>query len=164
MPCVFAYIVGPYVVTIWSRNPRSFEATKHSNSTVRSTLAIEAHHLSLNSKHRFAAWASIRNLDVKRFRGGLVFRAHRLSYHSTLGSREMKKKKKKHQTLNLYSLTVVVEHFRIWCKKTLQIETSLAMNFTSQHVLYWQHRKIHILNFIAKEVLIEFSFHMNRRS
>jgi len=31
---------------------------------------------------------------VKRFRGGLVFKAHRLSYHSTLGSRVITKKKK----------------------------------------------------------------------
>jgi len=30
---------------------------------------------------------------VKRFRGGLVFKAHRLVYHSTLGSRVIKKKK-----------------------------------------------------------------------
>jgi len=29
---------------------------------------------------------------VKRFRGGLVFKAHRLLYHSTLGSRVIKKK------------------------------------------------------------------------
>jgi len=37
--------------------------------------------------------------NVKRFRGGLVFKAHRLMYHSTLGSRVIKKKKmlsKKH--------------------------------------------------------------------
>jgi len=33
--------------------------------------------------------------NVKRFRGGLVFEAHRLLYHSTLGLRVMKKKKKK---------------------------------------------------------------------
>ena len=31
---------------------------------------------------------------MKRFRGGLVFKAHRLGYHSTLGSRVIKKKKK----------------------------------------------------------------------
>jgi len=31
---------------------------------------------------------------VKRFRGGLVFKAHRLLYHSTLGSRVIQKKKK----------------------------------------------------------------------
>ena len=31
--------------------------------------------------------------NVKRFRGGLVFKAHRLLYHSTLGSRVIKKKK-----------------------------------------------------------------------
>ena len=31
--------------------------------------------------------------NVKRFRGGLVFKAHRLLYHSTLGSRVIKTKK-----------------------------------------------------------------------
>ena len=30
-----------------------------------------------------------------RFRGGLVFKAHRLLYHSTLGSRVMKKKRRR---------------------------------------------------------------------
>ena len=32
--------------------------------------------------------------NVKRFRGGLVFKAHRLLYHSTLGSRVKKRKAK----------------------------------------------------------------------
>ena len=32
--------------------------------------------------------------NVKRFPGGLVFKAHRLLYHSTLGVRVIKKKKK----------------------------------------------------------------------
>jgi len=32
---------------------------------------------------------------VKWFRGGLVFKAHRLLYHSTLGLRVIKKKRKK---------------------------------------------------------------------
>jgi len=32
---------------------------------------------------------------VQRFRGGLVFKAHRRVYHSTLGLRVIKKKKKK---------------------------------------------------------------------
>ena len=31
--------------------------------------------------------------NVQRFRGGLVFKAHRLLYHSTLGLRAIKKKK-----------------------------------------------------------------------
>ena len=31
---------------------------------------------------------------MKRFRGGLVFEAHRLLYHSTLGLRVIKKEKK----------------------------------------------------------------------
>ena len=34
-------------------------------------------------------------INVQRFRGRLVFKAHRLLYHSTLGLRVMKKKKKK---------------------------------------------------------------------
>ena len=32
---------------------------------------------------------------MQRFRGGLVFKAHRRVYHSTLGLRVIKKKKKK---------------------------------------------------------------------
>ena len=32
--------------------------------------------------------------NVEWFRGGLVFKAHRLLYHSTLGSRVLRKKKK----------------------------------------------------------------------
>ena len=34
-----------------------------------------------------------RTKRVQRFRGGLVFKAHRLLYHSTLGLRVIKKKK-----------------------------------------------------------------------
>ena len=34
-----------------------------------------------------------RRRNVKWFRGGLIFKAHRLLYHSTLGSRVTKKKK-----------------------------------------------------------------------
>jgi len=34
------------------------------------------------------------NNYVQRFRGGLVFKAHRLLYHSTLGLRVIKKKKR----------------------------------------------------------------------
>jgi hypothetical protein len=33
--------------------------------------------------------------ESERFRGGLVFKAHRLLYHSTLDSRVIKRKKKK---------------------------------------------------------------------
>ena len=36
--------------------------------------------------------------NVERFRGGLVFQAHRLLNHSTLGSRVTKKKKKEKRT------------------------------------------------------------------
>jgi len=39
-------------------------------------------------------WARTLRRNVKRFRGGLVFKAHRLLYHSTLGLRVIKKKKR----------------------------------------------------------------------
>ena len=39
--------------------------------------------------------------NVKRFRGGLVFQAHRWLYHSTLGSRVIKKKRKTPYRFNL---------------------------------------------------------------
>jgi len=35
--------------------------------------------------------------NVKRFRGGLVFKAHRLLYHSTLGLRVIKKKRSRRE-------------------------------------------------------------------
>ena len=38
---------------------------------------------------------TILHRNVQRFPGGLVFKAHRLVYHSTLGWRVLKKKKKK---------------------------------------------------------------------
>ena len=34
-------------------------------------------------------------MNVQRFRGGLVFKAHELLYHSTLGSRVLKKRKRR---------------------------------------------------------------------
>ena len=34
------------------------------------------------------------DINVQRFRGGLVFKAHRLLHHSTLGLRVIKKKQK----------------------------------------------------------------------
>jgi len=39
---------------------------------------------------------------MKRFRGGLVFKAHRWLYHSTLGSRVIKKQKKRRSSQGAY--------------------------------------------------------------
>ena len=39
--------------------------------------------------------------NLKWFRGGLVSKAHRFVYHSTLGSRSIKKKKKKKESDHL---------------------------------------------------------------
>jgi len=46
--------------------------------------------------HVFEAPGKVRN--VKRFRGGLVFKAHRLVCHSTLGWRVIQKKKEQGQS------------------------------------------------------------------
>jgi len=43
---------------------------------------------------RFPRSEKLLFLNLQRFRGGLVFKAHRLFYHSTLGLRVIKKKKK----------------------------------------------------------------------
>ena len=42
---------------------------------------------------RFSIQEQLLSRNVERFRGGLVFKAHRLLYHSTLGSIVIKKQK-----------------------------------------------------------------------
>jgi len=44
--------------------------------------------------HRLGVRVGVEGFNVQRFRGGLVFKAHRLLYHPTLGVRVIKKKKK----------------------------------------------------------------------
>ena len=41
---------------------------------------------------QFSVYAQLLRRKEKRFRGGLVFQAHRLVYHSTLGLRVIKKR------------------------------------------------------------------------
>jgi len=57
---------------------------------------------------------SIRN--VKRFRGGLVLKAHRLLYHSTLGLRVIKKKKSRVEGVGcgVRSLGFGSWNFEVW--------------------------------------------------
>ena len=43
---------------------------------------------------RFHSKSKVFRRNVRRFRGGLVFKAHRLWHHSTLGSRVIKKRKR----------------------------------------------------------------------
>ena len=47
------------------------------------------------SSVQFSVWGKLLRRNVKRFRRGLVFKVHRRLHHSTLGSRVLKKKKKK---------------------------------------------------------------------
>ena len=59
--------------------------------------------------------------SVKWFRGGLVFKAHGLSYHSTLGLREIKKKKRirvlgaRDREVTVLGLDVWGLGLRSWC-------------------------------------------------
>ena len=48
----------------------------------------------LVSAARYPSSTGPRSRNVKRFRGGLVVKAHRLVYHATLGVRVIKKKKR----------------------------------------------------------------------
>ena len=57
----------------------------------------------------------VRRRNVKRFRGGLVFMAHRLLYHSTLGLRVIKKKKKKSDAGPCAGGAFTWPGFRVWC-------------------------------------------------
>ena len=56
--------------------------------------------------------ASIGN--VKRFRGGLVFKAHRLLYHSTLGLRVIKRKRIGGDLPSLRSVILILRLFGGW--------------------------------------------------
>ena len=54
---------------------------------------------------------------MKQFRGGLVFKAHRLWYHSTLGSRVIKEKKEEEGGRRT-SKPSPVELFLVFCSTT----------------------------------------------
>ena len=60
-------------------------------------------------KHRIKLADKVLALEnSKRFRGGLVFKAHSLVYHSTLGSRVIKKEERRHGNAN-----------QDWCLQTI---------------------------------------------
>ena len=89
----------------------------------------------------------------KRFRGGLVFEAHRLLYHSTLGFRVMKKKKKgvgrlnrKRPYLRLIDFGGQVEQQRKDAKGWTPLhaaaarnQVSLTLSFSLSHTLSLSH-------------------------
>ena len=79
---------GPVTIGIAKRNPDYKLASKHEYV---SKLAAEKR----PAQVRFWIQAQLLRRNVKRFRGGLVFKANRLLHHSTVGSRVIKKKKKK---------------------------------------------------------------------
>ena len=69
---------------------------------------------------RLCAQEQLRYKTLQRFRGGLVFKAHSLVYHSTLGSRVIKKKKK-----TRYNQIVRQPE---WCTVRRRVHTAGAQN------------------------------------
>ena len=62
--------------------------------------------------------------NVKRFRSGLVLKAHRFVYHSPIGSRAIKKKKKQAPGRERRSCRINMAHIR-----------QSRLNFSQDHVL-----------------------------
>ena len=54
---------------------------------------------SVSSVYDLGCMEQLLGRNVKRFRGGLVFKAHRRMYHSTLGLRVINQKNKKNSRL-----------------------------------------------------------------
>ena len=86
--------------------PRLQHGTHYTLLTTHYTLhtthyTLHTSHYTLHPKHETSApptasatwYEQLLRRNLKRCRGGLVFKAHRLLYHSTLGSRVIKKKK-----------------------------------------------------------------------
>jgi len=66
------------------------------NSSTLQRKRAQAHQLeNANKAETKGGVTLIRAADLKRFRGGLTFEAHRLVNHSTLGWRVIKKKKER---------------------------------------------------------------------
>ena len=94
---------------------------------------------------------SLLRKNVKRSRGGLVFKAHRLVYHSPLVSRVIKKKKKK-VTVQVggtpVTLTGPCEHglpqaFQVGLHRLFQLLD-----------LYWRSPRVVQIKAIEKDVLV----------
>jgi len=84
-----------------SRNPSQSPSAENGQSHGRiPDVTVLVCPKSLDSRQRYCEQLLRRN--VKRLRGGLVFKAHRLLYHSTLGLRVIQKKKKKKKKKKKY--------------------------------------------------------------
>ena len=84
LTCLTQLTLGTYAVQPLPNHPLKFRGNE-TFVTHRAASACKALETSSNSE-----WGETCN--VQRFRGGLVFKAHRLLYHSTLGLRVIKKK------------------------------------------------------------------------
>jgi len=74
--------------------------------------------------------------NVQRFRGVVVFKAHRLLYHSTLGLRVIKKKKYGGQTFCVRWPLVLAENAACECKETGGRDESQYLGETGRRESY----------------------------
>jgi len=81
--CVLTFEVG---VSTYEVFPRAAHTDQEARDLAVSTVRDQAYRPSISRNRRRAKMA-----NVHRFRGGLVFKAHRLLYHSTLGLRVIQK-------------------------------------------------------------------------
>ena len=69
-------------------------------------LSYMCHIRSIAASVQFSIQQQLLSRNVKQFRGGLAFKAHRLLYHSTLGLRVIKKRRREYSGLLLSIHTV----------------------------------------------------------
>ena len=80
---------------------------------------------------------------VKRFRGGLVSKAHRRVYHPTLGSRVIKKKEKRRILIGPIDATVV-ERLSLSPSLSFSLALALPLSFCLARALsLWGHEATH---------------------
>ena len=89
--CIYSNV---YIFETWRARTRCSRTSSSARSSPASSLFLEPFVSSLfDSGMGLLTWVRGWRLGEKRFRGRLVFKAHRWLYHSTLGSRVIKKKK-----------------------------------------------------------------------
>ena len=108
-------------------------------------LAVEAHwhdpaQWRLLSGFGFRVEEQLLSRNVERFRGGLVFKAHRPFYHPTLGSREIRKKEERAAVVHELAVEV---HWQYAAQRGLLSGFRFRVSDFRCGVLYIAHNKPH---------------------
>jgi len=89
------YLIITMVQWFWTSRLSIKNSLSQIPEIAPTTLRGTSHRLSEDGSVQFSISEQLLYRNVQRFRGGLVFKAHRLVYHSTIGWRLIQKKKKK---------------------------------------------------------------------